>query len=50
MIVDEQDERPAKQRQFIAGYHVYVAVWVDAVEQILPCQQEGGNIRHNLVQ
>ena len=26
------------------GYHVYMAVWEAAVGQILPCQQEGGNI------
>ena len=26
------------------GYHVYLAVWGAAVAQILPCQQEGGNI------
>ena len=26
------------------GYHVYLAVWEAAVGQILPCQQEGGNI------
>ena len=28
------------------GYHVYVAVWVAAVGQILPCEWEGGN-SHN---
>ena len=27
-----------------SGYHVYVAVWETAVGQMLPCEQEGGNI------
>lgn len=30
----------------VRGYHVYGAVWEAPVGQILPCQQEGGNI-HN---
>ena len=26
------------------GYHVYMVVWEAAVEQILSCKREGGNI------
>ena len=28
------------------GRHIYVVVWEAAFEQILTCQQEGGNIRN----
>ena len=28
----------------VRGYHVYRAVWEAAVGQVLPCQQERGNV------